>query len=79
MTLTTVSGTMPHWAHTSVGHLVPEDHRAVRQASETAKVANKLVVIDGAGHGFNPKQNQELLLPAMLEWFEKNLAEMKGK
>jgi acetyl esterase/lipase len=39
-----------------------------------AKVASKLVVVEGAGHGFNQKQNEDLVLPSTLEWFDKYLA-----
>jgi dipeptidyl aminopeptidase/acylaminoacyl peptidase len=48
-------------------------------ALEKAKVANKLVVVEGAGHVFNRKQNEELVMPTLLAWFKQHLAENKAK
>ena len=39
---------------------------------EKAKVPVRLVVIEGAGHGFTPKQTTEQMAPAAMEWLEKH-------
>jgi acetyl esterase/lipase len=58
--------------------LVPIDHsQKMYDALQKAKVKSKLVVVEGAGHGFNPKQNQTIVVPAMVDWFVTNLAEKK--
>jgi acetyl esterase/lipase len=55
--------------------LVPIEHSTNMLAVlEKAKVPCKLVTVVGAAHGFSQKQNQELVLPAMLGWFETHLA-----
>lgn len=55
--------------------LVPIEHsRNVVPLFEKAGVAVKLVTVEGAGHGFTPKQNQEIMAPALMDWFEKHLA-----
>lgn len=54
--------------------LVPISHsKNMIEALRKAKVPSDLLVIEGAGHGFNAKQNQ-IVGPAMLKWFEKHLA-----
>ncbi len=59
--------------------LVPIDHSTnIMPVLEKAKVPCKLVTIEGAGHGFSAKQDRDVVLPAMLGWFEKHLAK-KGK
>jgi acetyl esterase/lipase len=51
--------------------LVPLEHsKNIVPLLEKAKVPCKLVVVEGAGHGFSPKQNKEIVLPAMLGWFD---------
>jgi dipeptidyl aminopeptidase/acylaminoacyl peptidase len=40
---------------------------------EKAGVPVRLVVIEGAGHGFTPKQRAEQMAPAAMEWLEKHL------
>jgi acetyl esterase/lipase len=66
--------------HGDKDELVPIEHsKKIMPELEKAKVACKLVVVEGAGHGFSPKQNQELVLPEMLGWFEKYLAEKKDR
>jgi dipeptidyl aminopeptidase/acylaminoacyl peptidase len=35
------------------------------------------VVVEGAGHSFSPKQNQTVVVPAMLAWFEEHLKAKK--
>lgn len=55
--------------------LVPIEHsRNIVPLLEKAGVAVKLVTVEGAGHGFTPKQNQEIMAPALMAWFEKHLA-----
>jgi acetyl esterase/lipase len=64
--------------HGDKDELVPIDHsRKMLAALEKAKVPSKLVVVEGAGHGFSPKQNQEIVAPAMMGWFERYLTEQK--
>jgi dipeptidyl aminopeptidase/acylaminoacyl peptidase len=66
--------------HGDKDELVPLEHSTKMIAAlEKAQVAGKLVVVPGAGHGFSRKQNEEVVLPATLEWFEKHLAEKKAK
>ena len=66
--------------HGDKDELVPIEHsKKMIAALEKAKVASKLVVVEGAGHGFNPKQNEETVMPATLEWFDKLLGEKKDK
>ncbi len=58
--------------------LVPIDHsHNIMKVFEKTKAPAKLVVIEGAAHGFSGKQNAEIVLPAMLEWFDKHLAARK--
>ena len=58
--------------------LVTLDHSTkMLTALEKEKVPCKLVTIEGAAHGFTPKQNQDVVMPAMLGWFEKHLAKKK--
>jgi len=60
--------------------LVPIDHSTkIIPVLEKAKVPGKLVMIEGAGHGFSDKQNKEVVLPAMIGWFEKYLAKKAGE
>jgi acetyl esterase/lipase len=64
--------------HGDKDELVPLEHSTKMLAAlQKAKVASKLVVVEGAGHGFNRKQNEEVVMPALLEWFEKYLAEKR--
>jgi acetyl esterase/lipase len=66
--------------HGDKDELVPIEHsKKMLEALEKVKVPVKLVTIEGAGHGFNQEQNQQQVGPAMLEWFEKYLAEKKEK
>lgn len=60
--------------HGEKDELVPISHsQKMLAALEKANVPAKLVTIQGAAHGFNPKQNLEQVLPAMMEWFDKYL------
>jgi acetyl esterase/lipase len=64
--------------HGDKDDLVPIDHsQKMYDALQKAKVKSKLVVVEGAGHHFDAKQTQKIVVPAMVEWFEKNLAEKK--
>jgi acetyl esterase/lipase len=66
--------------HGDKDELVPIEHsRNIVPALEKAKVPVKLVVVEGAGHGFNAKQNAELIAPAVMGWFEKYLDAKKDK
>lgn len=58
--------------------LVPIEHsRWMIAALEKAKVKSKLVVVEGAGHGFSREQNEKIVVPAMVDWFVKQLAKKK--
>jgi acetyl esterase/lipase len=66
--------------HGDKDELVPVEHsRKMADALDKAKVPCKLVVIEGAGHGFNDKQNKDQVRPAMMEWFNKYLVEKREK
>lgn len=55
--------------------LVPIEHsRNIVPLFEKAGVAVKLVTVEGAGHGFTQKQNQEVIAPALMAWFKMHLA-----
>jgi acetyl esterase/lipase len=55
--------------------LVPIEHSLnIMKAIEKTKVDAKLVTVEGAAHGFNGKQNAEIVLPATLDWFARHLA-----
>jgi acetyl esterase/lipase len=65
--------------HGDKDKLVPIEHsRKMLDALEKANAVGKLVVVEGAAHGFNKKQNEEIVLPAMIDWFEKHLAVKKA-
>jgi acetyl esterase/lipase len=56
--------------------LVPIEHsQKMLPLFEKAKVPVKLVTIEGAGHGFTSEQTRDKMSPAVLEWFDKYLAE----
>jgi acetyl esterase/lipase len=58
--------------------LVPIEHSILmRDAMTKANAVVQLVTVEGAAHGFNAKQNQETVVPAMVGWFEKHLAAPK--
>lgn len=64
--------------HGDKDELVPISHgQRMRDAMEAAKAPVKLITIKGAGHGYNAKQNKEIVLPETLEWFETYLAPKK--
>jgi dipeptidyl aminopeptidase/acylaminoacyl peptidase len=60
--------------HGDKDELVPIKHsQQMLAALAKEKVACKLVTIEGAAHAFSPKQNAEVVVPAMMGWFEKHL------
>lgn len=60
--------------HGDKDELVPIEHsKKMHEALDAAKVENKLVVIEGGGHGWSAKQNEEVALPATLDWLEAHL------
>jgi acetyl esterase/lipase len=65
--------------HGDKDELVSIEHsKKMADALEKAKVTSKLLVLEGAGHGFNPDQGRAATT-AMVEWFDKQLAEKKDK
>ena len=59
--------------HGDKDELVPIEHsRNFDTAAKEKKATCELLVIQGAGHAFNAKEN-ETAVPAMLGWFEKHL------
>lgn len=64
--------------HGGKDDLVPVEHsKNMVPVLEKAKVHAKLLVVEGAGHAFTPKQSTEQITPAVMDWFEKHLAKMK--
>jgi acetyl esterase/lipase len=59
--------------------LVPIEHsQKLAEVLEKEKAVFKLVTVPGAGHSFSPQQNNSVVLPEMVGWFEKHLAEKKS-
>jgi acetyl esterase/lipase len=66
--------------HGDKDELVPISHsQNIMAAFEKEKVTSKLVVVEGAAHGFNAKQNETLVVPAMVKWFEEHLGAAKER
>lgn len=62
--------------HGDKDELVPVKHsHDLIAAAKEAKANAELVVVEGAAHGYSPKQSVEIVLPAMVGWFEKYLAQ----
>lgn len=60
--------------HGDKDELVTIDHsQKMLAAFKKQNVVGELLVIEGAAHGFNAKQNQTVV-PAMVGWFEKHLS-----
>lgn len=60
--------------HGDQDKLVPIEHSYnILPKFEACGVGSKLVVIEGAAHGFSPQQNRERVIPAMLEWYRQHL------
>lgn len=65
--------------HGDKDKLVPIEHgQKMIAALQKVKVPCELVTVEGAGHGYSPKQNKEIVAPAMLRWFETYLAAKKS-
>jgi acetyl esterase/lipase len=63
--------------HGDKDELVPLWHsEKIRDAMTEAKIPNELVVIKGAGHGFDAKGN-ETMFRSMVDWFNTHLADRK--
>ena len=59
--------------HGNKDELVPIEHsRNFDAAAKVQKLPCELLVIEGATHSFNAKHN-EVVVPAMVGWFEKHL------
>ena len=59
--------------HGDKDELVPLWHsQKIQKAFEAAHVASKLVVIPGAGHGFDGEGSRKLS-KEMIEWFDRHL------
>ncbi|MCA9052639.1 MAG: alpha/beta hydrolase [Planctomycetaceae bacterium] len=57
--------------HGDKDELVPIAHSLnILPKFKEAGAVGELLTIEGAGHGYNPEQNREQVLPAMLKWFE---------
>ena len=62
--------------HGDKDELVPIEHsKNIVPILEKAKVPVELVVIEGAAHGFNGKQNADVVLPAMMKWLDTHTKE----
>jgi acetyl esterase/lipase len=58
--------------------LVPISHSiTMEEALRKAKVPCKLITVEGAAHGFSPKQREDIIVPALVRWFETHLAAKK--
>lgn len=65
--------------HGDKDELVPIEHSKKMIAElERQKVKSKLLVIEGGEHGFTAKHNLTVI-PAFVEWFEKNLSPTTGR
>ncbi|MCA9080164.1 MAG: alpha/beta hydrolase [Planctomycetaceae bacterium] len=54
--------------------LVPIEHsRNIDPLLTEAKVPHELIIVAGAGHGYSPEQNRDIVQPAMMRWFETHL------
>ena len=63
--------------HGDLDKLVPIDHSEnILEAFKSAKVTAKMVVIEGAAHGFRG-QDLTTAMNALVEWFETHLAESR--
>lgn len=61
--------------HGDKDELVPVEHsQNMIAALEKEKVTSRLLVIEGAPHGYSREQNEKQVIPAMVGWFEKHLA-----
>ncbi len=54
--------------------LVPIEHsQKILPVLESAKVPCELIVVEGAAHGYSPEQNQNIVYPGMVRWFNEHL------
>jgi acetyl esterase/lipase len=54
--------------------LVPIEHSEnIVPLFEKVKVPCKLITVEGAGHGFTPQQQIDIIAPATIAWFEEHL------
>jgi acetyl esterase/lipase len=66
--------------HGDKDELVPIEHSYKMMAAlEKCRVVSKLVVVKDAKHGFSQKENVEIVMPAILDWFERHLMEKKDR
>ena len=62
--------------HGDKDELVPISHsQNIMPVFEEQGVKSELIVVEGAGHGYSPEQNINIVLPAMIKWFKEHLAE----
>lgn len=60
--------------HGDQDKLVPVEHsRNILPKFEEQGIPSKLLVIEGAGHGYSPAQNEQQVIPAMQGWFREHL------
>lgn len=66
--------------HGDKDELVPLEHsnNLVTELKKT-KVPHRLLVIEGAGHGFSKEQTLKVVYPAMVGWFETHLLKSESK
>lgn len=66
--------------HGDKDELVPLEHsnNLVAELKKT-KVPHRLLVIEGAGHGFSKEQTIEVVYPTMVDWFETHLLKSESK
>ena len=66
--------------HGDKDELVPleQSNNLVTELKKT-KVPHRLLVIEGAGHGFSKEQTLEVVYPAMVGWFETHLLKSESK
>jgi acetyl esterase/lipase len=66
--------------HGDKDELVPLSHsKNMRKALEEKGVKTELVVVEGGGHGFAPKQNEEVVAPAIMRWLEARIGKASGE
>lgn len=62
--------------HGDQDKLVPVSHsRNILPKFEDAGVPSKLVVVAGAKHGYSDEENRKTVVPAMVNWFRRHLAQ----
>jgi acetyl esterase/lipase len=62
--------------HGDKDELVPLSHsQNIMPVFEEKGINSELIVVEGAGHGYSPEQNINIVLPAMLKWYKEHLGE----